>query len=129
MLMTQVSGEKGGDSKESVLNEVCKAAANDLFKQIQQKNPFTATVLEVYDNEIYIDAGIESGLREGDILEVLKEGIPITNMEGKIIAMRTTVLGKIQVKSVSSGYSICQIIERTNTGVIKRGVTAKRISY
>ncbi len=127
VLMTQVKGEKGGDSAESVLNEACKIAADDFLSQIQKKNPFSAMVLEAYGDEIYIDAGSDAGLHEGDILEIFKEDAPIKNMEGKIIAVRSTTLGKIQVKSVYPEYSICQIVSRSSYETITRGVSVRRI--
>ena len=127
ILMTQVKGEKGGESEDSVLNEACKIAADDFLTQIQKKNPFTAMVLDAYGDEIYIDAGSDSGLHEGDILEIFKEDVPIKNMEGKIIAVRSTTLGKVQVQTVYPEYSICRVISRSSYNAIARGVSVKRI--
>ncbi|MBR2179618.1 MAG: hypothetical protein IJ862_04390 [Selenomonadaceae bacterium] len=127
VLMTQVKGEKGGESEESVLNEACKIAADDFLTQIQKKNPFTAMVLEAYGEEIYIDAGSNAGLHEGDILELFKEDAPIKNMEGKIIAVRSTTLGRIQVKTVYDEYSICQVISRSSYDTIARGISVRRV--
>ena len=127
VLVTQIKGENGGDSEESVLNEACKIAADDFLNQIQKKNPFTASVLDAYSDEIYIDAGSNSGLHENDILEVFKEDAPIKNMEGKIIAVRSTTIGKIQVKAVYPEYSICKVISRASYETITRGMSVKRI--
>ena len=128
VLVTQVKGEKGGDSEDSVLSEACKIAADDFLNQIQKKNPITAMVLDAYgDNEVYIDAGSDAGLHEGDILEIFKEDAPIKNMEGKIIAVKSISLGKIQVQTVYPEYSICRVISRSSYETIGRGVSAKRI--
>ena len=127
VLMTQVQGEKGGETAQAVLNEACKVAADDFLAQIQKNNPFTATILEAYGEEIYIDAGSDAGLHEGDILEIFKEDAPITNMEGKIIAVRSTTLGRIQVQSVYPEYSICRLVSRSSYDPITRGVSVKRI--
>ena len=127
VLLTQVKGEKGGDSEESVLNEACKVAADEFLTQIQRKNPFTARVLEAYGEEVYIDAGSDLGLHEGDILEIFKEDAPIKNMEGKIIAVRSTTLGRIQVQTVYPEYSICRVVSRSSYENITRGVSVKRI--
>ena len=127
VLVTQVKGEKGGETAESVLNDVCKAAADDFLNQIQKKNPFSAKVLDAYGDDIYIDAGSEAGLHEGDILEIFKEDAPIRDMEGNIIAVRSTTLGKVQIKSIYPNYSICKIVERLSSEMISRGASAKRI--
>ena len=127
VLMTQVKGEKGGETAESVLNEACKMAADDFLTQIQKKNPFTATVLEAYGEEVYIDVGSDAGLHEGDILEIFKEDAPIKNMEGKIIAVRSTTLGRIQVQAVYPEYSICRVVSRSSYEAITRGMSVKRI--
>ena len=127
VLVTQLKGDKGGDSAEFVLNEACKMAADDFLSQIQKQNPFTATVLDAYGDDVYIDAGSESGLHEGDILEIFREESPIRNMEGQIIAVRSTPLGKIQIKTVYPNYSICRIVEKAYSEIIARGVSVRRI--
>ena len=38
------------------------------------------------------------------------------------------ILGKLKIVEVNDGYSICKIIEQSNTEEIKRGCIAKRES-
>lgn len=127
VLATQVSGEKGSDTSESAINEVCKAAAENFLREIRQRMPIFATVIDVEGYSVYLDMGIESGLHDGDILEIYREGSPITDMSGKIIAVKKTLLGKIQIQSAQSNYSVAQIIEVFSNEKISRGDSAKKI--
>ena len=110
------------------MRAACKAASEDFLSQIIKQAPFSAIVLDVEGDVVYIDKGTESALRKGEILNVSKEGIPIKNMEGKIIAVKTMALGKLEVQEVNEGYSICKIIVKTASEEIKRGCIAKRVS-
>ena len=85
-----------------------------------------AHVVLVEGDTVHIDRGSESGVRKGDTLIVSKEGKPIYDLEGNIIAVNSTVVGKLKVQEANQGHSVCKITERTASGAITRGALVKR---
>ena len=76
------------------------------------------------DNDIiYIDAGRESGFRKGETLIIIREGSPII-VNGKIVGMKETTIGKAKVTEVNDEYSICKVTSHSD--VIKKGDVVKR---
>ncbi len=124
VLSTVVEGSKAGNDKLVAFNEACKEAAGKVLNELQKKNPLTGSVLDVENDEMYIDIGAPSGIRVGDILEVVREGRAITNREGKVIAVKHTSLGRVKVIEVDAEYSICRILESSDTVV--RGDIVKK---
>ena len=128
ILATEINGNANGSTGANALRSACKLAAEDFLSQIVKQAPFSAAILDVDGDTVYIDKGSEFSLHKDEILIVSKEGVPITNLEGKIIAVKTMILGKLKIVEVNDGYSICKIIEQSNTEEIKRGCIAKRES-
>ena len=64
----------------------------------------------------------------GDIFIISKKAVPITDMNGNVITVRTMKVGKALVTEVNNNHSICKIIERDESepDAIKRGCTAKK---
>ncbi len=73
---------------------------------------------------MYIDQGAEAGLHVGEVLEIVREGKAVTNREGKVIAVKQLHLGKAKVEQVELEYSICRILDHSET--MRRGDLAKR---
>ena len=116
-------GNKSGQNKEVALNGACRVAAENFLREIQNINPFSARVAEISGDEIYIDVGSDSGIRKGETLTVAREGSPII-INGEIVGMKRTVIGKIKVIEVNARYSICKA--ESSTGSIKKGDVVKR---
>ena len=115
-----IEGSKSGNERDVCLNAACKAAAENILTEIQMKNPFTATVLDTDGGKVYIDKGFDSGLRVGEVLIVFKELRPITTLDGQIIAMKTTEVGKVKVVEVNGNHSICKIITGDENEISRR---------
>ena len=84
---------------------------------------YRARVAEVYGSDIYIDQGSEAGLRRGETLIVAREGAPIV-VNGKIVGVRQTEVGKVKVVEVNVDYAICRADEKS--GNIQKGDVVKR---
>jgi TolB-like protein len=115
-----IEGSKSGNERDGCLVAACKDAAESILTEIQMKNPFTATVLDTDNGKVYIDKGYDSGLRVGEVLLVFKEMRPITTLDGQIIAMKTTEIGKVKVVEVNVNHSICKIISGDESEILRR---------
>ena len=139
------SGETGADS----LRAACKAVAQDFVSQIEnqvqtekkaqpekvpqseqpqperQDSSDSITIIDVSGDVVYIDKGVEIGLQEGDILNVIKKE-PVKNMKGQIITYKTSIVGKLEIQVVNEGHCICKIIEEISDKSIKRGNIAEK---
>lgn len=102
-----VAGSKSGSSPNAAFNNACKVAADNLLKELNSINPFRARIVAINGADIYIDAGSNAGLHVGDILIVTRESEPIV-VNGKIVAMRQSELGKVKIVEVNSDYAVCR---------------------
>ncbi|MBR4905109.1 MAG: hypothetical protein IKZ53_10615 [Selenomonadaceae bacterium] len=102
-----VEGNKSGSSVASAFHNACKNAADNFLKDLDNINPFRARIAEIDGSNIYIDKGSESGLRPGEILIVVRETEPVI-VNGKVVAMKQSEVGKIKVVEVSSDYAVCK---------------------
>ena len=146
VFFTEVNNSQVGTNGANALRAACKAAAEDFVAQIAQKAPLQTevktekpsptsensssdiSVIYVENNVLYIDKGEDSGIKVGDIFIISKKAVPITDMDGKVITVRTSKVGKALVTEVNKSYSICKIIERNESepDSIKRGCTAQK---
>ena len=118
-----VTGNKSGSSVTDAFNNACKNAAENFLKELDSLNPFRARIAEINGADIYIDKGLEAGLRQGETLIVVREGEPIV-VNGKIVAMRQSEVGKIKVVEVNSDYAVCKTEGILND--IQKGDVVKR---
>lgn len=118
-----VEGHKSGSTVVDAFNNACKQAAENFFRELDSLNPFRARVADIDGENIYIDQGLESGLRRGEKLIVTREGAPII-VNGKIVAMRQSEVGKVKVVEVNSDYAVCKVEGTDND--IQKGDVVKR---
>lgn len=123
VLAKTVEGSKSGATVPDAINNACKQVAENFLKELDGLNPFRARVADIADSDIYIDQGSESGLRRGETLIVAREGAPVI-VNGRVVAMRQTEIGKVKVVEVNADYAICRADE--NSGVIQKGDVVKR---
>ena len=116
-----IEGGKTGTTQIEALNSACKDAAENFLKELDTVNPFRARIAEISDEDIYIDHGSLDGLRKGEILVVAREGAPIV-VNGKVVAVKQTVVGKIKVIEVNADYAVC----KKESGEIHKGDIVKR---
>ena len=122
ILAGTVEGSKSGSSVGDAFNRACKNAAENFLKQLDNINPFRARVAAVNGNDIYIDQGSQSGLRNGETLLVVREGSPIV-VNGKVVAMKQNEICKIKVVEVNSDYAVCRA---EDSSTIHKGDIVKR---
>ena len=118
-----VEGEKTGKTREGAIHDACKVTAENALKEIQQYNPFSARIVEISGDVIYIDAGFDSGLKNGETLVVAREVKPI-EVDGKIVGMTHKEIGRAKITEINSEYSICKITSHSDT--IRKGDLVKR---
>lgn len=118
-----VAGNKSGASVPDAFNNACKNAAENFLRQLDVLNPFRARVAAVSGLDIYIDQGMEAGIRQGETLLVVREGSPIV-VNGRVVAVEQTELGKIKVVEVNADYAICRATDSSAT--IHKGDVVKR---
>ena len=118
-----VEGKKSGSSMSDAINNACKNAAENFLKDIDGINPFRARIAAISGADIYIDQGSDSGLRRGETLIVAREDEPIV-VNGKIVAMKQTELGKIKVVELNAEYAVCRA--EGDSSMIHKGDIVKR---
>ena len=123
VLAKTVEGSKSGATVPDAINNACKQVAENFLKELDGLNPFRARVADIAGSDIYIDQGSESGLRRGETLIVAREGAPVI-VNGRVVAMRQTEIGKVKVVEVNADYAICRADEKS--GVIQKGDVVKR---
>ena len=116
-----IEGNKSGATQAEALNAACKDAAENFLRELDTINPFRARIAEVSGEDVYIDRGSQDGLRQGEILTVAREGAPII-VNGKVVAVKQTVVGKVRVVEVNADYAVCKI----ESGAIFKGDVVKR---
>lgn len=154
MYSGEIKGSQGGSSGASALRAACKTVAEEFIFQIpkpapietktevktetvtekeqqtptEEKSTSDITVIYVDGDVLYIDKGNNADIKVGDIFLIFKEDIPITDMNGKVITVRTIKVGKALVTEVNDNHSICKIVERESSEAdeIKRGCIAKK---
>ena len=118
------SGSKSGQNDAMALSGACHEAAERFLKELQNTNPMFARIADVSGDRIYIDQGVESGLRVGENLIVAREGEPVI-INGKVVDMKRTTVCKAKVLEVNSEYSICKV---DKPAAVKKGDIVRRDS-
>ena len=118
-----VEGSKSGASVPDAFNNACKSAATNFLKQLDMLNPFRARVAAVSGSDIYIDQGAEAGIRQGEMLLVVREGNPIV-VNGRVVAVEQKELGKLKVVEAHSDYAVCRTEDSLVT--VHKGDVVKR---
>ena len=112
------------DDQGIALHDTCVKVSKKVLEDIQKNHPFTARILEVKGDKIYIDQGLESGIHVGEMFDIVREGDPIMK-NGEIIAMTQIPVGKAEILEVNAEYSVCKIIssiqEVKKNDILKRG--------
>ena len=124
IFVATVEGSKSAKTTESALHAACKSAAQNALKEIQKQNPFSAKIVAVEGDLIYIDQGTGSGLFKDEMLVIFKEGSPII-VDDKIVGMTHKNVGNAKVVEVNIGYSICKVIDHVEN--VKKDYFVKRV--
>ena len=115
-------GKSDAANTEAALNGACKEAAENFLRELQTANPFSGRVAEISGEDIYIDQGFTSGLRQGEKLVIAREGDPII-VNGKIVGVKTTSICTATVIEVNADYAICRA---NGSYLVQKGDIVKR---
>ncbi len=118
-----VQGTKSGNTLEDSMRGACREAAENAVKAIEKANPFAARIAEMSGELIYIDAGLDSGLKPGEKLIIMREERPI-EINGKIVGMTQAEVGEAKVIEIHTEYSVCKLSGRKNEA--RKGDIVKR---
>ena len=118
-----IEGNKSGSSVAAAFNNACKNAADNFLRDLDSINPFRARIAEISGSNIYIDQGADSGIKVGETLLVVRETSPII-VNGKIVDMKQSEVGKIKVVEVHADYALCKSDSFMNS--IHKGDVVKR---
>ena len=123
IMVSSIDASDTADDETAALHDACVKASKKVLEEIQKQNPFTARILEVHGDTLYIDQGLDSGIRVGEIFDIAREGEPIMK-NGMIVAMTQIPIGKAKISEVNSEYSICKIV--SSTEAVKKNDILKR---
>ena len=123
LFSTVVNGTKSGASADDAINGACIEAAENAVKAFDKTNPLVARVADCVEDVIYINVGIDDGIKLGEKLLIIREGRPI-EIDGKIVGMTETEIGHAKVTAVHGEYSVCRVTN--GAGHVQKGDVVKR---
>ncbi len=81
-----------------------------LFKSVREAFPPLGYVVQVEGKKVMVDLGSEAGVKDGDVLEVVREGKQIVHpVSGKLLPAAMEVIGELKVISSSPAMSSCKV--------------------
>jgi len=97
---------------DTPLGEATRAAVAEAVEKIIAEigdEPWTGRVVTVREGQVYVNAGSESGIRTGDVLEVARVGEELVDPEtGLNLGQIEETLGQLEVVSVEEKFSIAR---------------------
>ncbi len=85
-------------------------AGNYLYKSIREVYPPIEYIVRLKGTEAIVGMGADMGLKDGDLLEVIRDGEPIFHpVTGKPLPGEETPIGTLKVVRASQQISICKI--------------------
>ena len=95
-------------SDSRVPSSTPREAARLLFQNIREAFPPFGYVVKVAGKEVVVDLGSEAGLKDGDVLEVVREEEQIIHpITGRPLPARLLTMGELKVVDISSELSTC----------------------
>lgn len=87
-----------------------REAGEALYQNIRESFPPIGYVVSVNGKEIVVDLGTEAGLKDGDTLEIVREGEQIIHpATGKVLSAPMKVVGELKVITASPQISTCKL--------------------
>lgn len=95
-----------------------REAGESLYKNVRETFPPIGYVVSVNGKEIIVDLGTEAGLKDGDILEIVKEGEMIIHpATGKVLSAPMKVVGELKVVTASPQISTCKLKSKESPAI------------
>jgi curli biogenesis system outer membrane secretion channel CsgG len=114
-LGTAVFDYNNADFEKTPLGAATREAVADAVKQLVQElgdKPWQGRVVTVQNGQIYVNAGQDSGIRAGDVLEVFRGGEKLVDPEtGISLGQVETKLGQMRVSSLQEKFLIAMPLE------------------
>ena len=105
---------------ELAQNSTCQGGEDQLPKTIaslvatiSQKITVEGSIIRISPTIILVDLGSDHGIKKNQLLEVIREGDVITDLNGSVIGKSEDKIGNLRVKSVKKEYSETEIVQRT----------------
>ncbi len=96
-----------GKATREVINEAVELIISEM-KEI----PWEGNVVTVKDGKVYINAGLNDNVKEGDVFVVYEKGEELIDpATGLSLGAEETELGEIKVDSVKEKYSIAEVLQ------------------
>lgn len=111
-------GKRGFD--ETVIGKATRKAVDKVAKAIiavETSSPWSAKIIKISDNQIYLNSGEEDGIKVGKIVNIYRKGEELVDPDtGMSLGSEETKLGTAKIIKVEKKFSIA---ETTTTGVTK----------
>ena len=96
-----------GKATREVINEAVELIISEM-----KKIPWEGSVVTVRDGKVYINAGSNDNVKEGDVFVVYEKGEELIDpATGLSLGAEETELGEIKVDSVKEKYSIAEVLQ------------------
>jgi hypothetical protein len=100
---------------ELIQPSTIREAGQALFRSIRETFPPLGYVVALRGKEVVVDLGSESGIRDGDVLEVVREGERLIHpVHGTELPSEMIVVGELKVKSSSPALATCKTSKGKN---------------
>lgn len=116
----EIAGYGSRADYDATLNDRAIAAAiSDVLNEIVSKleeRPWRTDILKIENNKVFISGGKHQGIKNGDILSIMKEGQVVKSQQsGFEVSLPPTEIGKLRVigqfgDSETNEGSVCEII-------------------
>ena len=93
---------QGGE--EELPKAITKLALNIAFKI-----GLEGAIIRVNEDNVFIDVGRSDGVQVGQVLNVVRAGETITDLEGRVIGTRDEVIGSIAITDVQDKFAIAMV--------------------
>lgn len=90
-----------------------------LFEAIREAFPPVGYVIQINGKKVIVDLGSETGVKEGDTLEIVQQGEEIIHpVTGQVLPAPLEVVGELKVVSTAPQISTCKLKSMKNKGEV-----------
>ena len=104
--------------ESSSIAKAIRAAIQDGVKKLltrTDKLPWEARIASISSNQLYLNFGADTGIKEGAVLEIFRPGKAIVDPQTKVVLGREddVVLGKCRVQTLKPKFTIALVTDGT----------------
>jgi hypothetical protein len=117
----EVVNSKGGSPSAVHFTKMAKSVSAQLADQLVDA-VFPMRVLNIQNNQVWINRGQDGGLETGDILNVYHPGVALIDPDtGDNLGSAEAFAGKIKVTRVNPKFTITEVVEAQSGSPIAKG--------